>query len=320
MGDSKLTIVIPVKNRAEIFERTLRSVAAQKLRPLKVVIVDNGSTDSTAETARKWCDAVAATGIDALLLGEDSPGVCAARNRGLAAVTTPYVMFFDSDDEMLPGHTQRIADFFEANPGVDLLGFDAVEMDSDGWTEPRVVTDSNVMRGHILHCSFATQRYAAATELVRAAGGWNEELPVWNDFEFGVRLLLHSGSTAFVHGDPGVVIHRSDNSISSVGFAAGATAMERAIEAAEASLAAAGRCADLEWTDARRMVLGALARREGNAEDARRIESKALARAKNLKKKLTLRLVGASVRLTGHGGCAIAAAMLCPEKGSGECH
>ena len=52
MGDSKLTIVIPVKNRAEIFERTLRSVAAQKLRPLKVVIVDNGSTDSTAETAR----------------------------------------------------------------------------------------------------------------------------------------------------------------------------------------------------------------------------------------------------------------------------
>ena len=66
MGDSKLTIVIPVKNRAEIFERTLRSVAAQKLRPLKVVIVDNGSTDSTAETARKWCDAVAATGIDAL--------------------------------------------------------------------------------------------------------------------------------------------------------------------------------------------------------------------------------------------------------------
>lgn len=312
---TELTIVIPVKDRAHTLPRTLRSVAEQTLRPLDVVIVDNGSGDDSAGLAAAWCDAVAPLGIRATLLHEPTPGAAAARNRGLAAVTTPYVMFFDSDDMMLPGHTRRIADFFAANPTVDLLGFDIACRDSDGWTTYKAVADTNLMRGHILHSSFATQRFAAATELVRAAGGWNEELAAWDDLELGVRLLLNSASTAMVHGDSGVIVYHTEDSITAAGYAANLRSMELAVEEMERSLRARGREEDLAWTAAKRMVLGAMLRREGAAGDARRIEAPALAAAKTFRKKLTLRLAGASVRITGRGGCAIAT-MLMPCQGS----
>lgn len=318
MEDSKLTIVIPVKNRAGVLERTLRSVQSQTLRPQNVVVVDNGSADATAEVAAKWCEAVAASGINATLLSEPTPGASAARNRGLAAVTTPYVLFFDSDDEMLPGHTRRIIDCFEANPDADLIGFDAMELDPDGWTTQLSVTDSNLMRAHILHGAFSTQRFAATADLVRRAGGWNETLSRWNDLELGVRLLINSRCTVMIHGDAGVVIHPQEDSITAAGFAASARSCEAAVEAIEASLRSAGREDDFEWTDTKRMVLGALCRREGAEDDARRIEAAALARAATFKKKIILRLVGLSVRATGHGGCAIATALL--GKPSGERH
>lgn len=50
----ELTIVIPVYNRAGIVGRTLESVQRQTLRPLRVVLVDNNSTDATPEVLRAW--------------------------------------------------------------------------------------------------------------------------------------------------------------------------------------------------------------------------------------------------------------------------
>ncbi|MDE5837351.1 MAG: glycosyltransferase family 2 protein, partial [Paramuribaculum sp.] len=124
MNNSELiTIVLPVRNRAELLPRTLRSIAAQSLRPLKVIAVDNGSTDSTAEILSKWAQEVAPSGIDVTVLSEEKPGASAARNRGLAEVTTPYVMFFDSDDEMLQGHLERLIVGIKNHPHTELFGW-----------------------------------------------------------------------------------------------------------------------------------------------------------------------------------------------------
>ena len=78
-----LTIVVPVRNRQDVVGRTLRSIAAQTLRPLKVILVDNASTDSTLQILRKWADSAADSAIDVKILSETTPGASAARNRGL---------------------------------------------------------------------------------------------------------------------------------------------------------------------------------------------------------------------------------------------
>lgn len=302
-----LTIVVPVRNRQDVVERTLRSIAAQTLRPLKVILVDNASTDSTLQILRKWAESAADSAIDVKILSETTPGASAARNRGLQEVNTPFVMFFDSDDEMRPGHAERIDAFLRSDPECDLAGFGAVMIDPDGWTTPLRDSDGEeLMRDHILHGIFATQRFAVSTELLRSVGGWDEGLRSWNDLELGVRLLLASQKTRLIHGDAGVVIHPEPDSISSAGFAARAEELEKSVEKIESELTCAGRTKDLRWLRAKRMILGGLCRKEGNRSAARAIMSKALKSEPRRMERLKLRLASLSVALTGHGGAMIA--------------
>ncbi|MDE5688232.1 MAG: glycosyltransferase family 2 protein [Paramuribaculum sp.] len=302
-----LTIVIPVRNRQEIVGRTLRSIAAQTLRPLEVVLVDNASADSTPQILSKWAESISDSGIDVKILSETIPGASAARNCGLAAVATPFVMFFDSDDEMRPGHAERIDSYLRANPDCELVGFGAAMMDADGWTSPLRDSDGeNLMRDHILHGIFATQRFAVSTELLRRVGGWDESLPGWNDLELGVRLLVASQSTALIHGDASVVIHPEADSISAPGYGARAAELEAAIEKIENTLRSADRIKEMRWARAKRMILGGLCRREGYKPAAKTVMQKALSAEPRRIERLKLRLAAMSVTLTGHGGAMIA--------------
>ncbi|MDE5745270.1 MAG: glycosyltransferase family 2 protein [Paramuribaculum sp.] len=303
---SLITIILPVRNRADLLPRTLHSLAAQSLRPLKVIAVDNASTDSTHEILTRWAEEVATTGLEVTVLQEKKPGASAARNRGLREVTTPYVMFFDSDDEMLPGHTLRLAECIAANPQAEVIGFDIAVRDDDGWTDIKSVNDSDLLRGHILHASIATQKFITKTNFVKTAGGWNEDLPRWNDLELGTRLLAAAKNPMIFHGDAGVIVHPSDKSISASGFAKDANLLNRAIDEMETDLRNNGKKEYLVWTGVRRMILAALIRREGDCESARTMETIILKRHNGWKWRFKLRLIGATVRFYGRGGCLLA--------------
>lgn len=76
-NDSKepiLTVVMPVRNRAALLPRTLLSIERQTLRPLKTVIADNGSTDSTPQIIEQWRQRVEPQGISVTVVSEPRPG------------------------------------------------------------------------------------------------------------------------------------------------------------------------------------------------------------------------------------------------------
>lgn len=305
--EALLTVVIPALNREETLKRTLRSVSRQSLRPFNVVLVDNGSSDNTLATMQQWAKMADDDGIGVKVVSENKHGASAARNRGLVEVTTPYVMFFDSDDEMRPWHLERVVEYFVANPDSELMIFDACEIDSDGWTNDLTVTDSNLMRGHIYHSLVSTMRYAASSELVRSIGGWNEDLPVWNDLELGVRLLLKARDARVVHSaEAPVVVHQMEDSISSVSVLGRVEEYNRALEEMEANLRAFERADALRWVAVKRIVAGAQFYHAGDKTGARIIEAPVWRNCSGFKRRLALWLCSASVRLTGHGACAIA--------------
>ena len=93
-----VTVVIPAWNRARELPAALASVARQTAQPAEVVVVDDGSTDRTAEVA-------AAHGAR-VVRHEENRGVSAARNSGIAAASHDWIAFVDSDDEWLPRHLQ----------------------------------------------------------------------------------------------------------------------------------------------------------------------------------------------------------------------
>ncbi|CAG6396750.1 CDP-glycerol glycerophosphotransferase family protein [Streptomyces cocklensis] len=96
----RLTVVVPVYNVEQYLEECLRSIAAQTLAELDVVMVDDGSTDTSADIAQ----AFAARDPRFRLVAQDNGGLGHARNTGArnADPATPYLTFADSDDVLPP--------------------------------------------------------------------------------------------------------------------------------------------------------------------------------------------------------------------------
>ncbi|MBN2139772.1 MAG: glycosyltransferase [Desulfovibrionaceae bacterium] len=103
-----VSVVIPTYNRAELLMHTLASVLGQTYPALEVLVVDDGSTDDTAERVRGLADPRIR-----YLRTERSGLPAAARNAGLAQAAGEYVAFVDSDDLWLPRKIEKQVQLLE---------------------------------------------------------------------------------------------------------------------------------------------------------------------------------------------------------------
>lgn len=296
-----ITVIIPVRNRPELIIRTLRSVEQQSLRPLRLIVIDNNSTDNTLAVVNKWADSNRTTDFSITVLSEPRPGASYARNAALPIVDTPYVAFFDSDDVMLPSHLEKVVAELQSNPATDLALFDVKLIDSDGWSQTKHSDDPVLLRAHIFHGILGTQRFVASAGLIKKAGPWREDCPRWNDLEFGVRLLLADPVVKRIYGSPKVYIFHTNESITGNKYFDENLSCERALSAISNLLAANGRTVELDWIDARRAILAAFYSREGHHDDATRLMRSILSQA-SLSKALKLRAIYTTIRLFGRGG------------------
>ena len=91
-----LSVVMPIYEVEEYLETTLASVRAQSLREFEVVVVDDGSTDSSADIARAWAKKDARFRV----VSQENAGPSAARNAGIKHCVAPYLTFVDGDDTL----------------------------------------------------------------------------------------------------------------------------------------------------------------------------------------------------------------------------
>jgi glycosyltransferase involved in cell wall biosynthesis len=110
---AKISCVVPAYNAERYLERALRSVFAQSLPPDEIIVVDDGSSDSTPEILARYAGRVR-------VLRQDNAGPAAARNRGIEVATGELVCFQDADDEWLPPKLAKQAALLAAHPETDL--------------------------------------------------------------------------------------------------------------------------------------------------------------------------------------------------------
>ena len=211
-----VSILIAAYNAERTIADTLKSAIGQTWPRKEVIVVDDGSTDRTAEVVRQFKDVI--------LVSTKNQGLSAALNHGFPLCQGDYIQYLDADDLLVPDKIERQL--------AALRGFDSRRiLLSSPWapfyyrTRPaRFVRNSlcqdlspvewllRKMREGI-HMQNAT--WLVSRELAETAGPWDTRLHFDQDGEYFCRVLLASEGTRFV---PGTGIYYRISGINSVSF------------------------------------------------------------------------------------------------------
>ncbi len=111
-----ISVIIPSYNSAPFIERTLRSVISQDYQDREIIVIDDGSTDSSPSIL----DKIAEQNEDLRVIHIPNGGAYAARQRGVAEANGEWVTFVDSDDTLCPGALSRLASM-ASESGCDIV-------------------------------------------------------------------------------------------------------------------------------------------------------------------------------------------------------
>ena len=189
------SVVIPLFNKAGTIRRALDAVRSQTVAPDEIIVVNDGSTDGGAEIARSLGEA------RLRVIDQPNQGVSAARNRGIAVATQPFLAFLDADDWWLPGFLVRIREMIEAHAGAALYGTGFATIRADQLVRTYGVrlrgADSRAGFGLVDYFQVATGRLVIHTSSMvvpkaaaLAVGGFPVGVHLAEDHEFWARLAL----------------------------------------------------------------------------------------------------------------------------------
>lgn len=185
----KISIILPVHNRADVLSRAIQSVLEQDLHEFELIVVDDGSTDNSAELVEKFDD----DRVRLIRLGQNRGGNV-ARNEGIRASTAPLIAFLDSDDRYLPNKLSWAVAEFERRPDLELLVDSFIKVQPPGSRKAEAVRRNPVIRDRELFRTalFTRQLWKATPSItIRRDAAlkamFDETLRRLQDFDFLIR-------------------------------------------------------------------------------------------------------------------------------------
>ncbi|HUN57340.1 MAG TPA: glycosyltransferase [Candidatus Binataceae bacterium] len=120
-----VSVIIPAYNASATLDAAIGSVLIQSYPDFEVIVINDGSTDRTAEILRGYGDRIR-------VVGQENRGAASARNTGLEIARGSYIAFLDADDLWKPELLARLVPVLEADPGCVLAYADLEIVDSNG--------------------------------------------------------------------------------------------------------------------------------------------------------------------------------------------
>jgi len=214
----RCSVVIPVHNMARYLPEAVESVFAQRECPVDVVIVDDGSSDASAEVARGYAsDRVKV--VDEGALG----GQSGARNRGLLECKGDAVVFLDADDKLLPGALGRFMGALAHDGRLAVAYGEVLVVDAEGrplGTGTRPLFPRRRPSGDVVGALLrGTPIAAPGAACIRRrnldkAGGFRN-LRMAEDWELYFRLSL-TGRFLYLRGEPVLAYRRHPESLTAL--------------------------------------------------------------------------------------------------------
>lgn len=192
-----VTVVIVSYNHASFVEEALESVRAQTTPPQQVIIVDDASSDATADVVREW---LRRAQVDYRFVAhETNTGLCAALNEALALVSSDLYTYMSADDRMAPARLERqVQRWVQDGASAVAVYSNARRIDESGreirpdYRTEHHWPDADRLEGRIhtdllRHCWLPAASVVVSTDAVRRVGGYDERW-FFEDYDLWLRL------------------------------------------------------------------------------------------------------------------------------------
>lgn len=184
----RVTVFMPVFNRAPVLPAAIESVLEQTYQDFELLVVDDGSTDDSTDVVRGYRKHDSRVRLVVL---ERNEGIPRTRNRGLELARGEYLAHADSDDTSLPERLAHQVAFLDQHPEIAAVGSWVLRTDEHGrgFRGPLLrPTDPRVIRGRILFAScFKNPTMLGRTEIMRAYG-FREPFVISSDVDLWARI------------------------------------------------------------------------------------------------------------------------------------
>ena len=187
MAVSCVSVIIPTYNRWQMLCEGVDSVLGQTYAGYELIVVDDGSEDRTADKLRrKYAGRLS-------VISQPHRGVAAARNRGVRASRGPWIAFLDSDDLWHPRKLETQVRFVAANPRVTICQTEEIWIRNGVRVNPKNShrkPSGNIFRASLELCLVSPSAVMMTRDLFETAGGFDEDLPVCEDYDLWLRIGL----------------------------------------------------------------------------------------------------------------------------------
>ncbi len=190
MDSPTFSVLIAAYNGEPSLPTALDSLIAQTRTDWEAIVVDDGSTDRTAQVAARY----AAADPRIRAVSKDNGGTSSARNAAARLAVAPYLALLDQDDYYLPTYFEAIGEFIDAHPDFDIYSSNAFHQTDDGPLTPRhdpsgaprSFTFDDMLEG----CRILPQAVFRRS-VFTSVGGFDEDRRCWTeDYDFWLRAML----------------------------------------------------------------------------------------------------------------------------------
>lgn len=209
-----VSVIVPTYNRAVFLPEAIDSVLAQTYRPIELLIVDDGSTDDSAELVRAKLSGIPdRPRFSAIFIRQPNRGASTARNQGLLHSCGEFIQYLDSDDVLVRHKLERHVAAM-ADDSLDIV-----------WSRWRVMPSEEVQDNlrQLNDSKEPTADFHSTDELlpwepwptfyrrrfVASHSLWNEHVSRWDDWEYALRLM--AANPALARSEDILCIQREHN-------------------------------------------------------------------------------------------------------------
>ncbi|MFQ5952455.1 MAG: glycosyltransferase [Candidatus Omnitrophota bacterium] len=178
------SVIIPTFDRKAFLEKAVNSVLEQSFKDIKLIIIDDGSTDGTGQLISKYEDERITYAY------QDNQGVANARNKGLALSTGKFIAFLDSDDYWVPEKLSTAAEYIKRFPDIQIFHTEEVWY-KKGKLLPQKERHKKptgfVYKNALPLCCISISTAVINRGVFDAVGTFDEELEACEDYDFWLR-------------------------------------------------------------------------------------------------------------------------------------